>query len=172
MRKYGFLMIFFWFLVCFPVKAEDRDLGFLTSTEVFNFSALDLADEEVSTLTGKIQDVASQSSVLYLDWEFRFSSEQLSENFDCSGRVRGDSESYVLPMNTVTNHFLLSVITGLPERYPFNSVSCMLTGGNNFTIRIKGFFAGSIVDIPTAVDVELRPIGLYGNISNPFTNME
>jgi hypothetical protein len=172
MRKYTFFIMLYMLLLCFPAKAENRNLAFATSTEIFNFFNLDSADEEVSSLTRKIQNIAGQSSVLYLDWEFRFSSEQLPQNFDCNGRVRGDSELYVLPMNTITNHFLVSVITDLPERYPFNSVSCMLTGSDDLTIRIKGFFVGSVVDIPTAVDVELRPVGLYGNVFNPFANID
>jgi hypothetical protein len=156
--------------ICLPVKADNNNSAFISSTEVFDFSNLDSSDDALFELTEKIQNIASQPSVLYLDWKLKFSSEQLPESFNCSGRVSEDSAVYQLPMNVVTNHLLFSVISGEPEQYPFNTVSCMLTSGSSFTIHIQGFFTGSVVDIPTAVDVQLRPLGLYGNVSNPFLN--
>ena len=140
---------------------------------MLDISNLDPSDEEVLNLTGKIEDIVSQPSPLYLDWQLRFSNADFDlEGFECSGRVDESLSPYNVPMNLVSFHFLLSIITSSPEQYPFNTISCMLAGGSDFMIQIKGFYTGSVVDVPTARDVELRPLGRYGHISNPFANIE
>ncbi len=146
------------------------------STEEFDFSVLEPNSDEVITLINKIQSIVDQSAILYLDWQFIFSVDPSAEDFEQEfpyGRISDDSQPYSIPiMGRVYNHFLLSVITGSPERYPFNCVSCNYAVADRPVISIKGFYAGSKIQVPTANDVELRPLGLYGHLPSSIVNLE
>ena len=168
MEKRFFIVLAFAFLLNLPVRAEKPNYSdFFTSKESFDFSGLGPSDEEVSSLTEKIRNIVISQKILYLDWELRFASSTLDfEDLNCNGRVNENLQPYILPMYLVSTHFLLSVITSSPERYPFNHVSCVRFSGDDFVIRIKGFFTGSAIEIPTANDIELRPLGLYGHLPN------
>ena len=143
------------------------------STEVFDFTNL----SEAQLLQNRILEIINQSAILSLDWKFIFSIPESVDDFYktfnlLTGRVNDDLQPYFLPMNLIDFHFLFSVITGSPDRYPFNSVSCNHAVYDRPVISIKGFFSGSIVNIPTAIDVELRPLGLYGHLPGSITNLE
>jgi hypothetical protein len=135
-----------------PVKAQD--IQWIQSKQEFDFTEEAKYLEEAVNQLGIITDLASQTAVLDIDWTFNFS--DWEDDFDCTWRVE-EPQVYFLPMNRFYNHLLLSVVTTPPQDYPFNTVSCRLTS-EGISIRIKGFFVGSKIDVPTAEDVQLRPI--------------
>lgn len=133
------------------------EIAFKKSVEEFQFQEPgETADEQI----GKILDLATDFAVLQLDWRLRFSGGL--DGYGCeNGRVTDYTIPHDLPMHLASTHFVMSVIPGSPLSFPFNSVSCMMLGGEDFVIRIVGYYTMSLVDIPTANDIELRPISPF-----------
>jgi hypothetical protein len=135
-----------------PVKAQDIQL--IQSEQEFDFTEQAKYSEEAVNQLWIITDLASQTAVLDLDWTFNFSDSE--DDFDCAWRIE-EPQVYELPMNRFNNHLILSVVTTPPQDYPFNTVACY-NNSDGITIRIQGFFVGSKIDVPTAENVQLRPI--------------
>ena len=137
-------------------------IEFIESVEEFQFQE---RGEETDRQIRKILDLADKTAVVQVDWRLRFFSGAQDLNGCENGRVTDYERPYRLPVDLVSTHFVMSVIPGSPLRFPFNSVSCMMTGGDDFAIQITGFYVISQVDIPTANNVEMRPVSPFEKMS-------
>lgn len=61
---------------------------------------------------------------------------------------------------TGDNHLLVYAHRGDPGRFPFNGVGCAYAPGqpSMSALRVRGFYAVLTSSIPTAVQVDLRPV--------------
>jgi|GEM_PF-3941209 len=77
----------------------------------------------------------------------------------CESGERLESRSFSFSFNPDFNHLLLEILHGSPATAPYSTAACAVRGGSAvpaFTIR--GYYAVSAVSIPTANDVQLRPV--------------
>lgn len=77
----------------------------------------------------------------------------------CEGGDRRSGSAYSFEFNPDYNHLLLTVRHGDWTRAPFSTAACVTnstTGNTDFVI--SGYYWTSVLPIPTAVDVELRPL--------------
>jgi len=84
---------------------------------------------------------------------------EASTPLNCEGPARRDGEGYSFEFNPDFNHLILTIRHGNWIRAPFSTVACITnsrTGGTDFVI--SGYYWTSSLHIPTAVDVELRPL--------------
>ena len=132
-------------------------IEFIESVEEFQFQE---RGEETDEQIRKILNLADKIAVVQVDWRLRFSDNQDVNSCE-NDRVTDYERPYRLPMNLVSTHVVMAVIPGSPLSFPFNSVSCMMSGGDEFAIQVTGFYVISQVDIPTANNVEMRPISPF-----------
>lgn len=118
--------------------------------------------------------VARIGGVLKLNWVFRFKDvgdlycpNDLIDISQMPKKLSSAYFSYGLPMNTYSSHFVMDVIVGSPIDYPFSYVTCVNTGGDDFTITVKGYYSAAEFGIPTAYKIEFRPLYPYKITTNP-----
>jgi len=144
------------------------------SVEKFDFTDVAPDAGSVARQLKRLERVANTQGLLYLDWELIFPSDS-QDSFTCANEIitptlseqasstAGAAASrYVLPFSRVSNHFGLEVIVGSESRYPFNSVTCHESGASPTTVSIRGYYSGVVYLVPTAVQVQLRPLSLMG----------
>jgi hypothetical protein len=68
------------------------------------------------------------------------------------------TSSFDIVFGTVNTHLILTVLHAGPLQAPFHTVACEYDGDETADFVIRGTFAKSIISIPTADDVELRPV--------------
>jgi hypothetical protein len=75
-------------------------------------------------------------------------------------RFGGATSSFSFAFNPDYNHLLLEVLHSGPDQAPFTTVACEHNGDNPETpiFTIRGYYAKSSLSIPTAVDMQLRPV--------------
>jgi hypothetical protein len=58
------------------------------------------------------------------------------------------------------HHLLLEILHGPPGVAPYSTAACVYNSNqpSHGAFVIRGFYAASVVDIPTANDVQLRPV--------------
>ena len=78
---------------------------------------------------------------------------------ECDAGTRIDSAAFGFAFNPDYNHLLLEILHGPPNVVPFATAACIMRGSSpapQFVVR--GYYAVSAIDIPTATDVQLRPV--------------
>ena len=75
-------------------------------------------------------------------------------------RFSGATSSFSFEFNPDYNHLLLQILHSGPAQAPFTTAACEYRGANSETpvFTIKGYYAKSSIGIPTADDIELRPV--------------
>ena len=77
----------------------------------------------------------------------------------CEGGDRRSGSAYSFEFNPDYNHLLLTIRHGDWTRAPFSTAACVTNGTTgNTDFVISGYYWTSVLPIPTAVDVELRPL--------------
>ena len=82
-----------------------------------------------------------------------------SRPLSCTFGDRFDSKAFAVSFNPEYNHLLLEIRHGPPEAYPYATAACIQGGGGSAPyFNIRGYYAVSRIGIPTANDVQLRPV--------------
>ena len=142
-------------------------LSAILSTEIFDF--IDADEETLERLLEKIKSVAVSHRPLYLNWELRFQVPDGEEEWCQDGLVTpeqcgleaGDTQ-FSLPFHWVSTHFSMDVTVGSRSQNPFNAVVFHGAGLSSIAIFVRGYYAGQVYLVPTADQVELRPIDVAG----------
>lgn len=81
------------------------------------------------------------------------------KNCDFGALMMGEGVRYSMGPIVGYNHLLISVLTGGRSSFPFNDVSCEYTARvDQARFHIRGFFYVLSRDIPTATELDLRPL--------------
>jgi hypothetical protein len=153
-----------------PAQAEDKVVH-----AVIDMSKPESAVEEISKLAN---DLSTTDRTVYLDLaikpaikgeksvfpvERELASDGSSRRVNCESdwqRFSGASRKFVFDFNDVYHHFLFSVWHAGPLQAPFSTIACEYDseapGVAKFVVR--GYFAKSSLSIPTAIEIELRPV--------------
>jgi hypothetical protein len=128
-----------------------------------------------ATIADQVQELASRigsGEVIYLDLTIIPEGED-SPNYrvnetpqsgaarplQCDSGTRLDSRSFSFAFNPDYNHLLLEVLHGPPNVAPYSTAACVNRGGSPVPVFVvRGYYAVSAIDIPTATDVQLRPV--------------
>lgn len=118
----------------------------------------------------------SNGGAVYLDLTIRPSVEKGKPNYRVyrqrgNGRARAVScadgyarftttgERFTFAFNPDYNHLLLEIGHVQLAQAPFNTVGCDYRANDEYaSFFIRGYFAVSVISIPTANDIQLRPI--------------
>ncbi|MFO0994034.1 MAG: hypothetical protein U1E67_19125 [Hyphomicrobiales bacterium] len=75
-------------------------------------------------------------------------------------RFSGATSSFSFEFNPDYNHLLLQILHSGPAQAPFTTAACEYRGasGDIPVFTIQGYYAKSAIGIPTADDIELRPV--------------
>jgi hypothetical protein len=75
-------------------------------------------------------------------------------------RFGSGTSSFSFAFNPDYNHLLLEVLHSGPSQAPFTTVACEYKGesADNPAITMRGYYAKSSLSVPTAVDIQLRPV--------------
>lgn len=75
-------------------------------------------------------------------------------------RFSGATSSFSFEFNPDYNHLLLQILHSGQGQAPFTTAACEYRGasGDIPVFTIKGYYAKSAISIPTANDIELRPV--------------
>ena len=76
----------------------------------------------------------------------------------CDAGDRLDSRSFAFEFNPDYNHLLLEILHGPAAAVPYATAACSGGGANAPAFVVRGHYAVSAVEIPTAHDIQLRPI--------------
>jgi len=80
----------------------------------------------------------------------------------CDGfaRLNTDYAFYNFAFNPDYNHLLLTLKADPEASHPFMTIACEYNSEapGQWQLRFNGYFAVSIISIPTADDIELRPV--------------
>jgi hypothetical protein len=75
-------------------------------------------------------------------------------------RFGSATASFSIEFGTIYPHLVLTILHGTPQQAPFQTAACeyAIDGPDVPVIVFRGVYAKSVIAIPTAIDVELRPI--------------
>jgi hypothetical protein len=75
-------------------------------------------------------------------------------------RFGSATSSFIVEMGTIYPHLVLTILHGTPQQAPFQTAACeyAIDGPDVPVLVFRGIYAKSVINIPTAIDVELRPI--------------
>jgi hypothetical protein len=146
-----------------------------TVTAKIDFSAPTQIQDQVAQLA---QGLSGEESTIYLDLTIIPGGTESAPNYrvtrtiatngksakvkcdDGWQRFSGATSSFSFEFNPDYNHLLLQILHSGPEHAPFTTAACEYRGVSAdipiFTIR--GYYAKSAIGIPTADDIELRPV--------------
>jgi hypothetical protein len=83
-----------------------------------------------------------------------------SRPLSCSFGDRFDSKAFGISFNPDYNHLLLEIRHGPAEAFPYATAACVQGQGSSAPyFNIRGYYVVSRIGIPTANDVQLRPVG-------------
>ncbi len=128
-----------------------------------------------ATIADQVQDLASKvtgAELVHLDLtivpegedspNYRISETPQSgpvRPLQCDSGDRLASRAFAFQFNPDYNHLLLEILHGPPDVAPFSTAACAYRGGGTVPVFVlRGYYAVSAVDIPTATDVQLRPV--------------
>ena len=153
-----------------PMKGEDGAgaKGLKRVSAVIDFSS-------AATIAKQVEDLGSGldgASLVALDLTIIPSGEEqpdyrVSETpaggearpLACDSGQRLDSRAFSFTFSPDYNHLLLEILHGPPSEVPYSTAACAMRGGSPVpAFTIKGYYAVSAVSIPTASDVQLRPV--------------
>ena len=82
-----------------------------------------------------------------------------SEPLNCVEGERLESHSFQIRFPTY-NHLLLEILHAPPLIAPFSTAACVYRSDDpgRPAFKISGYYAVSSLEIPTAVDIQLRPV--------------
>jgi hypothetical protein len=75
-------------------------------------------------------------------------------------RFGPSTASFKIDLGTVYPHLLLSILHSSPQQAPFHTAACeyAIDGPDVPVLVFRGVYAKSVINVPTAIDVELRPV--------------
>jgi hypothetical protein len=70
------------------------------------------------------------------------------------------TQSFAIEFGTIYPHLVLNISHASSQQAPFHTAACeyAIDGPDVPVLVFKGIYAKSVINIPTAIDVELRPI--------------
>jgi hypothetical protein len=146
-----------------------------TVTAVIDMSKSDSAVEAIIKLSN---DLEAADKTLYLDLTLRpsvegekylfpvdrvLSRDGTSKAVKCDDgweRFGAGSRQFVFHFNDVYNHLLFSIWHAGEFQAPYSTIACEYNADAPGTAKfvVRGYFAKSALSVPTAVDIELRPV--------------
>jgi hypothetical protein len=130
---------------------------------------------KADTIADQVQDLASGldgASLVHLDLTIVPAGEEAADYrvtetppsgatrpLACESGQRLESRSFGFVFNPDYNHLLLDILHGPPAAAPYSTAACAVRGGSAVPVfTIRGYYSVSAVSIPTASDLQLRPV--------------
>jgi hypothetical protein len=153
-----------------PLEAATK-----TVTAQIDFSKAEEIYDQVAALAGALE---GPEQMIYLDLtikpggtsetpDYRVSRTLTKNGKSVAVRCGSDwqrfgnaTSAFSFAFNPDYNHLLLEVLHSGPGQAPFTTVACEFKGesADKPVFTIRGYYAKSSLSVPTAVDIQLRPV--------------
>jgi len=166
-------------LIATPALAGNTS-AIKTISQTIDYARADTLADQISGFHGKFD---ADDRMIYLDLVIQPEDSEDKARFQVNGtnrngvyqavacdgfaRLKTSYASYDFAFNPGYNHLLLTLKGDPVASHPFMTVACEYNSAvpGQWQLRFSGYFAVSKISIPTADDIELRPV--TPAISNP-----